>query len=211
MLNKWLVAFSCAVGLAGCTSVYYSGMEKLGIEKREILVDRIEETKEEQIDTKEQFTDALNAFRTVVNVKPTELSDLYDKLKDEYEASEDSARDIRDRIQSVKRVADDLFDEWEEEIEVYDNASFKRQSQQKLTQAKATYKDYIKAMDKTESKLEPALKVMEDHVLFLKHNLNAQAITNLNAELSDIEINVESLLQAIEQSISEADRFIKHI
>lgn len=196
---------------AGCSSMYYSGMEKLGIEKREILVDRIEAAKEDQLASKEQFSDALEAFRAVVNVKPSELANLYDNLKSEYDDSAASAEDIRDRIDSVKRVAEDLFDEWQDEIERYDNASFKRQSQQKLTQAKTTYQDYIRAMDKAESKLAPALKVMEDHVLFLKHNLNAQAITNISAELSDIELNVESLLQAIEQSIDEADRFIRQI
>ena len=210
MFNKILLAGAC-IFLASCSSVYYSGMEKLGIEKREILVDRIEDTKDEQIDTKEQFSDALEAFRSVVNVKPTELASVYDKLKSEFEDSEDAANDIRDHIDSVKKVAEDLFDEWEDEIERYDNVSFKRQSQRKLSQAKVTYKDYIQAMDRAESKLAPALKVMEDHVLFLKHNLNAQAITNINSELSDIELNVENLLQAIEQSINEADRFIQHI
>lgn len=208
---KHMLIVGALIAATGCSSVYYSGMEKLGIEKREILVDRIEDTKEEQIDTKEQFSDALEAFRSVVNVKPTELAALYDKLKREYEDSDDAADDIRDHIDSVKKVADDLFDEWEDEIERYDSASFKRQSQRKLSQAKVTYKDYIRAMDAAESKLAPALKVMEDHVLFLKHNLNAQAITNINAELSDIELNVENLLQAIEQSINEADRFIQHI
>lgn len=66
----------------------------------------------------------------------------------------------------------------------------------------------ITAMKRAEAKLEPALAPLRDQVLFLKHNLNARAITGLDAELISVETNVQSLIRDMEQAIAQADRFI---
>lgn len=63
-------------------------------------------------------------------------------------------------------------------------------------------------MKRAEAKLEPALAPLRDQVLFLKHNLNARAITGLDAELISVETNVQSLIRDMEQAIAQADRFI---
>ena len=46
-----------AVLVAGCESTYYSAMEKLGVEKRDILVDRVEAARDSQEAAKAQFVD----------------------------------------------------------------------------------------------------------------------------------------------------------
>ena len=40
--------FAVTMALSGCQSAYYSAMESVGVHKRDILVDRVEETKESQ-------------------------------------------------------------------------------------------------------------------------------------------------------------------
>jgi hypothetical protein len=46
--------------LGACSSAYYKTMEGLGIEKRDILVDRVEDARDAQDDASEQFTSALD-------------------------------------------------------------------------------------------------------------------------------------------------------
>jgi hypothetical protein len=46
-------------------------------------------------------------------------------------------------------------------------------------------------------------------VLFIKHNLNAQAIASLQSELASIETDVASLIRDMEASIAEANKFIE--
>jgi hypothetical protein len=43
----------------------------------------------------------------------------------------------------------------------------------------------------------------------LKHNLNAQAIGALRAEVRDIELDVQTLIADMNKSIHEADEFLK--
>jgi len=114
-----LFALALLTLLAGCESAYYDTMEQFGVHKRDILVDRIEDAQEAQEEDQEQFKDALDQFQAVVNFDGGELEDIYNRLSDEYEASEDAANEIRDRIDSVEDVAEDLFAEWETELDQY--------------------------------------------------------------------------------------------
>ena len=50
---------------------------------------------------------------------------------------------------------------------------------------------------------------MHDQVLYLKHNLNANAIQSIRSEVTRIDRDVNNLLAAMQQSISEADNFIR--
>ena len=56
--------------------------------------------------------------------------------------------------------------------------------------------------------MPPVLARLKDQVLFLKHNLNAQAIGSLEGVSTELQGDVEDLLKELERSISEANEFI---
>ncbi len=197
--------------LSGCQTAYYSAMEKVGYDKREILVDRIKSARDEQEATKEQFEDALEQFASVVHIDGGQLEREYRKLKNAFESSEYRAEQVSNRIDQVEDVAGDLFYEWERELDEYENANLRRQSEDQLRQTKRRYESLLAAMKKAESRIEPVLSPMRDNVLFLKHNLNARAIASLQDELDGIELDVSHLIREMEEAIAEADAFIATI
>jgi len=192
----------------GCQTVYYDAMEKMGYHKRDLMVSDVQKARDAQQEAKEQFKSALERFTTVLNVKGGELQDKYDTLNTEYEKSETKANAVRDRIASVEDVSQALFEEWEAELKEYSSATLRQRSQKKLTQTRSQYAQLIKAMKRAETKMDPVLAKFKDQVLFLKHNLNAQAITSLKSELVSVEGNIASLIKEMETSIKEADSFI---
>ena len=194
---------------AGCQSLYYGAMEKFGKYKRDILVDRVKDARDAQQQTKEQFASALEKFRSVVNVEGGKLQEKYDQLKSELDKSESKASAVRKRINDVEDVAQALFDEWTKELDQYKNAELKEASRKKLEQTRQKYSQLIGAMKKAESKIEPVLSAFRDQVLFLKHNLNAQAIASLQSELGTMETDIGRLITEMENSIGEADKFIQ--
>ena len=194
--------------LGACSTMYYEGLEKIGIPKRDVMVYRVEKARDTQEETKEQFKSALEQFTAATNFRGGDLEAIYTKLNDEYEASVSKAEEVRGRIEDIEDVSQALFEEWEQEIAQYSNANLKRSSQNKLSTTKTHYRQLIASMKNAEAKIEPILSVFRDQVMFLKHNLNAQAIASLKSELGSIESDVSALISSMEKSINEANAFI---
>ncbi|OFE13216.1 DNA repair protein [Pseudohongiella acticola] len=194
--------------LPACQSAYYGAMERFGIEKRDILVDRVEEAQDAQEDGQEQFVNALEQFRSVVDFDGGELETVYNRLDSEFERSEAAADRIRDRIQAVETVADDLFDEWDDELDLYTNQSLRRDSEQQLRETRERYARLITAMHRAEESLDPVLDNLRDNVLYLRHNLNSRAVASIRGELDVINADVDELVEAMQLAIAESERFI---
>jgi hypothetical protein len=205
---RCLLVISSLFLLGACSSVYYGAMEKVGVHKRDILVDRVEKARDSQQETKEQFASALEQFSAVVNFDGGDLEQKYNQLNAVLEDSEEQAEEVRERIDAVEDVAEALFGEWDAELDQYTNASLRRSSEKQLRQTRSHYQKLLVAMRRAESKIDPVLNVLRDHVLFLKHNLNARAIASLQSELVTIEGDVARLIREMEASIKEADAFI---
>ena len=197
-----------AVVGGGCQSAYYHSMEKVGVHKRDILVDRVEGARDSQSEAKEQFADALEEFQSVAGFSGGDLEKKYKTLKAELDRCESASEEVRDRIDKVEHVSQALFKEWRGELKAYSNAKLRDISAKKLSATEDRYESLIGAMRRAESKIDPVLRVFRDQVLFLKHNLNAQAIAALQSELTGIETNVAGLIREMEASIAEANQFI---
>jgi len=204
-----LLALSLAfVALAGCQSAYYSAMEEMGFEKRDILVDRVEEARDSQEEAQEQFASALEQYSALINFDGGELQSVYEDLNDEYEASADAAEEVTDRVDAIEDVAEALFDEWRDELEEYSSSSLRRDSERKLKDTRRRYDKLIAAMRRAEKRMAPVLDALQDNVLYLKHNLNASAIGALQGELNGIESDVSQLIDEMNRAIAESNDFI---
>jgi hypothetical protein len=207
------VAYSAFVAILllswGCRSTYYGAMEKLGYHKRDMLVDRVQNARDAQEEAKEQFQSALEEFSAVVNFQGGQLEATYKKLKAELERSESKAKAVRNRINETERVAEALFKEWEAELDDYANEQLRGSSEQKLGRTRQRYAKMIAAMQSAEMKIGPVLTAFADQVLFLKHNLNAQALASLQDELIAVETDIAGLIKEMEVSIAEANAFIE--
>ena len=205
---KKIILVSLLILLAGCQSAYYAAWEKVGVEKRDILIDRVEDAKKSQEDAQQQFSSALDEFSQLINFNGGKLQDVYSQLKDQFEASENSAASVTVRIDKVESVAEALFDEWQEELEKYTNKTLKRDSQRKLKDTQRRYQSLLSAMRKAESKMDPVLSALRDNVLYLKHNLNASAIGALQGEFSGIKKEINQLVSEMNKAIAESNSFI---
>lgn len=207
----WFFTVIFVIFLTACSTMYYSGLEKIGIPKRDVLVYRVEKARDTQEETREQFKSALEQFSATTNFKGGDLEGIYKKLNGEYEASVNKAKEVRSRIEDIESVSAALFREWEQEITQYSNQALKRSSQDRLTETRSYYKQFIAAMKNAESRIQPVLTVLNDQVMYLKHNLNARAIASLKGELKTLQSNVSTLVAAMEKSIDEANTFISNI
>ena len=203
------IPFLTLAFLDACSSAYYKTMEGLGIEKRDLLVDRVEDARDAQDSASEQFASALDQFRATVNFDGGDLEKIYDRLNAEYDNSVDEAEEVSERINSVESVAEDLFNEWEQELEQYTSTEMRRNSSSLLNDTRKRYKQLMTTMRRAERSMKPVLNAFNDQVLYLKHNLNARAIGALRNELASIERDTANLISQMQKAIAEANAFIE--
>ena len=208
---RWLLMALLAASSVGCQKTYYTVLEKVGVEKRDLLSSRVERAKESQQAAQEEFRDALEEFQAVTAHDGGELEDRYERLRDAYEQSEERAREVSERIEKIDSVAEALFDEWERELDQYEDASLRRSSNERLQDTRREVKELLAVMHKAEQSLDPVLRKLNDRVLYLKHNLNAAALAGLDATLPELERDVTRLVSEMQRSISQADRFIEQL
>lgn len=211
MRIQLLIFVTIILGLSACSNMYYGTMEKMGIHKRDIMMDRVKAARDTQNKAKQQFLTAMEQYRSVVNFEGGDLEREYKKLNTTLQKSEAEAEAVRDRISAVEDVSEALFKEWREELKQYSSATLRKSSQQKYDITKAKYKKLIESMHKAETKLEPVLVPLRDQVLFMKHNLNAKAIAGLSSELRSVQTNVDQLVRDMDVAIDQADKFIAEL
>ncbi len=205
------LAAALCLGLSACQTVYYSAMEKVGVHKREILVDRVEATKESQQNSQQEFQSALERLTTLVNFDGGELQTAYEQLNDDYESSLSAASDVSNNIDKVEDVAEALFDEWQDELAQYSNANLKRESEKKLKQTQRQFSKLLKSMRRSEAKMQPVLDSLKDNVLYLKHNLNAQAVAAIRGEFDSLKVDIQNLINDMNRSIADSNAFIEQM
>jgi chromosome segregation ATPase len=197
--------------VTGCSSAYYAVWQKLGYEKRDILVSRVEEARDDQTKAKEQFKSTLDQFKELTNFDGGKLEEEYRKLKSSYDECVDRAKAVSSKITSVDKVASAMFDEWNTELSQYHDDSLRAASQQKLDDSRARYAQLLAAMRNSESKMQPVLDAFQDRVHFLRDNLNAAAISSLQNTSAGISTDVQNLIKDMDASINEANAFIDNM
>ncbi len=91
--------------LSGCASVQYSALEKVGIHKRDILVDRVEDARDAQTETREQLVSAYEELSALVGHDGGELEEKYRRLSKEVDRSRDATEDLDEHLADIDRVS----------------------------------------------------------------------------------------------------------
>lgn len=207
-ISKKIMSVVLIIALSGCSSAYYSAMEKVGIHKRDIMVDRVVDAKESQQEAQAQFKSALEEMTALINFDGGDLEEQYNVIQGQYEDSKEAAEHVSSRINKIEDVADALFDEWQDEIEQISSSNLKRQSSSKLRETQRRYESLVRSMRKAESKMGPVLSALKDNSLFLKHNLNAKAVGALQGEMVSIKNDVSALIKDMNSAIEQSQQFI---
>ncbi len=203
-------------GGANSTGGLNIGMPDLSIsslwkEPRDILVDRVEDARDAQTETVEEFKTALEQFKAVTNFDGGDLEKKYNKLNSAFEGSEAAAKNIENRVDKVVSAANKLLSEWKDELNDYHDASLRARAEKQFDDTRRRADQLIAAMRNAQKRTEPVLSAFRDQVLYIKHNLNMQAIASLDEETANIESNVDSLIKEMESSIAEANAFIDQL
>lgn len=196
-------------GPSGCASTTIKVKESLGIAKREQLVSEVRDARNTQQQAKDQFASTLEEFKAITGYTGGDLERRYNRLKTQADRSKARADAVRSKIQSVERIANAMFREWDQELEQYSSETLRAASAEQLAVTRQRYRQLMEAMRNAESRMNPVLAAFDDQILFLKHNLNARAIASLQGTVVELETEIDQLIREMNASIDEANSFIQ--
>ncbi|MFT3831352.1 MAG: DUF2959 family protein [Opitutaceae bacterium] len=212
-MHPWFrpLLLGLALGLAGCSSVEYAVKERFGIHKRDILVARVHDARQAQDAARQQFANALEQFLAVTGNNGGPLAERYSKLQHELARSESRATAVRGRIGEIEEVSRALFREWRHELDRYKDPTLRDASRRQFAATEQRYATLAAALHRAAAMMDPVLDRFRDQVLFLKHNLNASAIAQLDTNHRQLELEIGDLIHEMEASIRETDAFLAAI
>jgi DUF2959 family protein len=195
--------------ICGCRSAYYSTMEKFGVYKRDLLKKSVVAARDDEKAAGQQFTNALARLKELYGFQGGDLEKTYNSLNREYERSVDRADAVHKRVKEVETVAEDLFREWEKELQQISSSQLQASDRDRLRETRRRYEELHTALKRAEQSMDPVLARLHDQVLYLKHNLNAEAIASLKGESTNIQAEISRLLEDMNSAIAQADTFIR--
>ena len=101
-----------------------------------------------------------------------------------------------------------MFRDWEKELNAYTNQDLRQSSEDQMNQTHIQCLKLVGTKETAAEKMNPVLDVFRDQTLYLKHNLNAQAIAALNQILMRLCDDIDLLIQQMSVSIDEVSTFI---
>lgn len=205
----WLTLGGSGMSLPSMDGVTDISIDRLWKEPRDLLVDRVEDARDVQQETIEEFQTAMEKFKAVTGFDGGELEAQYEKLNAAFERSADRAAEIGNKVDKVTVAANALLDEWRVELEDYHDDRMRQMAERQFDQTRLQAERLIASMRAVEARTEPVLALFRDQVLYLKHNLNARAISSLDRQRVRIEGDVNVLIAEMRAAIDEADSFIR--
>jgi hypothetical protein len=200
-----------AASLAACSTVKYEALEQVGVYKRDILVDRVEDARDSQADTREEVLAAYEELNILIGEEGGELERQYKRLNRKVERSKDAIEELDDHLAAIDEVSADLFEEWEEELAEYNSAALRADQEQKLRESRRQFTSLRQRMQVARDRVDPVMAVLNDNVLYLKHSLNARALDALRGEATALEGKVDALIADMQVAIDEANAFINQM
>ena len=191
-----------------CQRAYYAALESLGYPKRSLMLSRINTTVTAQHQATHHFKDALENLSTLIQFNGGDLEKMYKLINNTTIQSQACADHVQQRIDAIDDVASVLFQEWRDELALYTSDKLRKESEKKLIQTEKHYQQMHAAMQKAQNMMQPALSTLKDHSLFLKHNLNACAITALRGEFKSLAREINRAIREMEAAIHKSHHFI---
>ena len=205
----WLVTLLAISVVLSCKTVPYPVWDVFNKNKSEQLNNRIIDVKNKQKNAAIQFNDTMINLKAMYNLKGGNLEEAYFIVQNDISRSETSMDEVKKAIRQVEVIASEYLGEWETDINTITDESIRKKSHENFNETRTDY-DYLhKTMKQTENSLERVFLQFRDHKTYLKHNLNFQSLKKMNKEIQQTEREMNVLIEELNNSIKQADIFLR--
>lgn len=202
-----LVLVSCSTG----STAYFAGLDQDNSYKRNLLVARVVTAQDHQKKAKKQIAALLEQFHETSSFGAEECLKAYPPLNLSYQ----QARAEVDRVQKHNRnLYEDgakVFVKWEREIDAFTDPGLADENSLQRDLTKDRFDELTTVMGRADKLYDPVLSELHDRVIYLKFNLNDEALATLADKTAELSRDVHQLILELESSIDAGDTFIREV
>jgi ElaB/YqjD/DUF883 family membrane-anchored ribosome-binding protein len=174
-------------GLPACTFVNNLITGNTGPSDVDDLVASVERVSSELDASKAQLLGAIQALQKVT--APEFKGDAvaaHKELVNAIDDSEDQTDDLRKSLERMQAEAEPVFNQWTKDLEAYSNPEMRQRSQARLAAARERYDGVVAAVTPVLVECEAINQTLNDHALFLKHDMNPAAIATIQDDVKKV-------------------------
>ena len=207
----------CATALAlstflasGCTSLGGSLLVGGSHAPQGDLVARARGAEEEAQEARADFAAAFLLYQRLTAPQAVELERLSGEFEDSVEICEDRARDLAERIDTLRLETQDLVKDWSEELSRFSSDAVRKKSEAQMRDTEARAQRLVAALERLQGRMKPVLTKLQDYALFFDHNLNPRAIATLQDTYKDFDNEFKSLESELSKTQGEIEDFLAY-
>lgn len=170
------------------------------VQRVDDLLAHVESVQVDAVVSKEMTHGALDQLDAICS--PTfagDAKEAYGQLLDRIESSEKQARQLRSSIEPMRLSAESVFRQWATDLDHFGSTRMRQRSQMRLDETQARYRTVQATAQSALISYDAFNNDLRDHALFLSHDMNMSAVTELAGDLKlmrDVLIELDARLDA---------------
>lgn len=178
-----------------------------GHKKTDKLIYRAQQTTSAIRATNLQVKKTLESYNYIVEGKAQDPRAEYKKLVKDIEKSQKSRVDVRTKAESMQKVADSFFQEWQESLAGFNSEDMRAKSEGRMNETKENYDKIFEAGGKAGEQFDAFIAALDDQVRFLGQDLNPSGIAELTDEAAALNEQAGEFFKAIDETIQVAVKY----
>src|SRR5262245_10331262 len=174
------------------------------------LVARARGAQRELQEARVDFAAACLAYQRLTAPQAVELGRLKNEFEDSVESCEDRARDLDERIDSIREEKQALVKSWTEELARFSSDDVRAKSEAQMRDTDARAQRLLGALERLQGRMKTVLLKLQDYSLFFDHNLSARAIATLQDTYRDFDKEFKSFESELAKAQGEIEEFLAY-
>jgi hypothetical protein len=175
-----LVALSCVTGCA-----MFQSKKNVGPANVDDLVGWIERVYVDAELAREHVKAAAESAKVLVKADFAQGDAVagYAEYVNLVERSEGQLEKLKESVGPMKKAAEPVFEQWAKDLESFSSPTMRKRSEARLSATRQRYNAIVGAVDPAMESYEALNKGLRDVALFLGHDFNAVALTDIRPEV----------------------------
>jgi hypothetical protein len=202
---KWGEMTARVIVIGAALALVPAASAQDGVKQVEQLIKKATSTVKSIDATKAQLQKAMDAYNIVMAAETTDRKSAYSKLQKAMKAAEKNRTEISRHADEMNAEADALFQNWSASIAGISDPALRAMSEKRLVDTRVRYADIQAQSLKAGGLYTAFMTTLNDHVIFLGHDLNGSAVASLAQESAKLNALAAALYAAIDQATGAAN------